>query len=93
MKNKTTLFKTLTIALLTLVCTTASAQLPRGVYAVVPYGNNPFLFCTKGMPTDGWIPINPYTGTWKPIRHTPNLYWVATYTAICPKGNPAMFKR
>lgn len=60
----------------------------KGVYAVVPYGNNPFIFCTKGMPTDGWVAINPYLGTWTTISQYPNLYWVPTYQYICPRGAP-----
>ena len=35
-----------------------------GFYTPIPYyGNNPFLFCTLGVPTDCWAPINPATGT------------------------------
>lgn len=62
------------------------SQVTGGVYAVVPYDNNPFLFCTLGMPSDGWKAINPATGTWTAIRHYPNLYWVPTYQAICPRA-------
>lgn len=24
---------------------------------VLPYGNNPFKFCSEGMPSDGWVPV------------------------------------
>lgn len=56
------------------------------VYDVVPYGNDPDVFCKTGMPSDGWVPLNPATGTWTAIRHYPNLYWVPTYQFVCPKA-------
>lgn len=30
---------------------------------VLPYGNNPFKFCSEGMPSDGWVPVDWRTGT------------------------------
>ncbi|QWP76228.1 hypothetical protein J5226_21985 [Lysobacter sp. K5869] len=61
--------------------------LPPGVYATVPYNNNPFLFCTLGMPQDGWVAVDWRTGSWKPITQYPNLRWVPTYAYICPAAN------
>ncbi|UZW59297.1 hypothetical protein [Lysobacter enzymogenes] len=55
-----------------------------GVYAEVPYNNNPFVFCTLGMPKDGWVAVNWRIGKWKPITQYPNLRWVPTYVRICP---------
>jgi len=62
----------------------AAHKISPGVYAEVPYNNNPFLFCTLGMPQDGWVAVNWRTGTWKPITQYPNLRWVPTYVRICP---------
>ncbi len=55
-------------------------------YEIVPYGNDPFTFCTTGMPVDGWVAVNPATGTWTPIRHYPNLFWTGAYERVCPKA-------
>lgn len=59
-------------------------KISSGAYAQVPYSNNPFLFCTLGMPKDGWIAVNWRIGKWKPITQYPNLRWVPTYRRICP---------
>jgi hypothetical protein len=61
-------------------------KIPPGVYAKVPYNNNPFIFCKLGMPEDGWVATNPRTGTWTATRQYPNLHWVPTYMYICPAG-------
>ncbi|SDY44818.1 hypothetical protein SAMN04487939_102187 [Lysobacter sp. yr284] len=72
------------IVLLAFVAPAAAHNIPSGVYAEVPYNNNPFLFCTLGMPQDGWIAVNWRIGKWKPITQYPNLRWVPTYRRICP---------
>ncbi len=55
-----------------------------GAYSVVGRSNDPFVFCTYGMPNDGWVAVNPLAGTWKVIRKYPNLQWVGIYSRICP---------
>ncbi|MEE7545680.1 hypothetical protein HF319_00275 [Xanthomonas sp. Kuri4-1] len=55
-------------------------------YEIVPYGNDPFTFCTVGMPSDGWVAVNPAVGAWTPIRHYPNLFWTGAYERVCPKA-------
>lgn len=65
----------------------ASAHdIPPGVYAEVPYNNNPFLFCTLGMPEHGWIASNPRNGQWQAISQYVNWQWIPTYMYICPAG-------
>ena len=55
-----------------------------GAYSVVGRSNDPFVFCTYGVPNDGWVAVNPMAGTWKVIRKYPNLQWVGIYSRICP---------
>jgi hypothetical protein len=58
-----------------------------GAYTATGRMNDPFTFCTEGVPRDGWIATNPLAGAWTPIRACPacpNLSWVPVYTAICP---------
>lgn len=71
--------------LLTLAAAPAAAHtIPPGVYAEVPYNNNPFLFCELGMPEHGWIATNWRVGAWKPISKYVNWQWIPTYVVICP---------
>lgn len=69
-----------------LVAGAQAHEIPPGVYRVVPYNNNPDLFCKLGMPEHGWKAVDPRTGTWTPISQYPNTYWVPTYMYICPAG-------
>lgn len=58
-----------------------------GAYTVVGRMNDPFVFCTEGIPLDGWIAVNGLSGSWMPIRKCPacpNLAWVPAFVAICP---------
>lgn len=74
-------------AAVALVVATAvpSIALPAaGVYAPTGRSNDPFVFCTYGVPNDGWVAVNPIAGTWRAIRKYPNLYWVPIYQSICP---------
>ncbi len=58
----------------------------RGYYDPIPYyGNDPFVFCTFGVPTDCWFPINPATGTfgiWNYYCFNPVS--AAQYARVCP---------
>ncbi|WP_454831790.1 hypothetical protein [Pseudoxanthomonas wuyuanensis] len=78
--------KWMLIAAVAMVSVSASAQSNKGYYTVVPYNNNPFVFCTEGMPSHGWIGVNPATGAWTPISNYVNYQWIATYVYICPKA-------
>lgn len=55
-----------------------------GAFAVTGRSNDPFTFCTKGVPYDGWVAVNGLTGTWTPIRQYPNMMWVPVFQRICP---------
>lgn len=71
------------IALLMAIGTSASAT---PYYEFIPYyGNDPFVFCTLGVPQDCWVPIDPALGTFTVT------YWscfnpvsAALYTRVCP---------
>lgn len=65
---------------------TRSFQLPNGAgaYSVTGRSNDPFTFCTYGVPLDGWVSVNPLTGAWQPIRKYPNLQWIPVFQRICP---------
>ncbi|GAA0693750.1 hypothetical protein FHW84_000464 [Dyella sp. SG562] len=78
--------KALLLILLLAASTTASAQFFK---AIPYYGNNPYLFCTLGMPSDCWLPSNPVTGSftvtdWECFNPTSAL----VYEEICPKAFP-----
>ncbi|MFC3656607.1 hypothetical protein FZ025_21020 [Xanthomonas hyacinthi] len=61
-----------------------------GYYEPIPYyNNNPFLFCTLGVPSDCWAPINPATGTFTVTNpYCYNAYSALMYARICPKAFP-----
>jgi hypothetical protein len=54
------------------------------VYSVVGRSNDPFVFCTQGVPSDGWIAVDPLAGTYKIIRKYPDLKWIPQYQTVCP---------
>ncbi len=86
---KTRIF--LTALLLSASMTQAHAQSSvGGFYTPIPYyGNNPFLFCTLGVPTDCWAPINPATGTFTVINpYCYNPVSSALYAQVCPQAFP-----
>ncbi|CTP91230.1 hypothetical protein [Xanthomonas graminis] len=81
----------LAILLLSAFITQAQAQSSGGgFYTLIPYyGNNPFLFCTLGVPTDCWAPINPATGTFTVINpYCYNPVSSALYAQVCPQAFP-----
>ncbi len=74
---------------MTLAAFDASAQpgpSSQGYFLPVGRSNDPFVFCTEGVPEHGWIAVNPVTGTWTPISQYVNYQWIPTYIAICPRA-------
>lgn len=80
---KTTSLKTLLFGAL---MAASSASVAYGYYEPIPYyGNNPFVFCTFGVPADCWFPINPATGmfgVWSYYCFNPVS--AAQYARVCP---------
>lgn len=54
-------------------------------YRNVPYGNNPFLFCKLGMPSDGWVSDG--SGKWHKVVKYPNRRWIAAFEDVCSTKN------
>ncbi|WP_152624882.1 hypothetical protein [Xanthomonas sp. GPE 39] len=63
----------------------ASAQ-----YVVIPYyDNNPFLFCTLGVPQDCWAPVDAATGAFVVTNsYCYNAVSSALYATVCPMAFP-----
>lgn len=82
MKNKTLL-----LAATLLTAGSAGAQ-SGGYYEFIPYYNNdPFTFCTFGVPQDCWAPISPQLGTFtvtNPYCFNPTS--AQQYARVCPKA-------
>lgn len=59
-----------------------------GYYEFIPYYNNdPFVFCTVGVPWDCWAPVSPQLGTFtvtNPYCFNPTS--AAQYARVCPRG-------
>lgn len=57
-----------------------------GKYAQVGRSNDPFVFCTQGVPQHNWAPVNPLAGTWRCTRRCKyvNYRWIPVYQSICP---------
>jgi hypothetical protein len=53
----------------------------------IPYGGDPFKFCSEGMPSDGWIPLSPAAGTWTPISQYVNYHYIPLYETMCPHSH------
>lgn len=68
------------------VLAASAGSVARVYYEVIPYyANNPFLFCTFGVPQDCWFPINPATGAfgvWNGYCFNPVS--AAQYVRLCP---------
>lgn len=58
----------------------------QGIYMPVGRSNDPFVFCSEGMPLHGWIAVDPISGTWTPISQYVNYQWIPTYVAVCPRA-------
>jgi hypothetical protein len=51
------------------------------------YGNNPFLFCTLGVPQDCWFPISKELGTFGVSNYYCfNPYSAAMFARVCPRA-------
>ncbi len=68
-----------------LAATTLTFGTAEAGYRQVPYGNNPFLFCKYGMPSDGWVSDG--DGKWHKIVKHPNKRWVAAFEDTCSTKN------
>jgi hypothetical protein len=79
------LFLLLQIDLIYAQVTTIPGE-PPGFYALVGRMNDPFVFCTEGVPQDNWRPTDPTIGAWTCIVCTApvNMTWISTYQSICP---------
>ncbi len=64
----------------------SSASTSQGSYTYVGRSNDPFVFCSEGVPQDGWVAVNPVQGTWTAISQYVNYQWIPTYMYICPKA-------
>jgi hypothetical protein len=72
--------------LLGALLTGSAGAVAQGYYEFIPYyGNDPFLFCTLGVPTDCWAPINPATGTFTVTNYYCfNAVSAAQFARVCP---------
>lgn len=80
---KKTLLKTMLFGGLLTASTAAVAQ---GFYMPIPYyGNDPFIFCTFGVPSDCWLPLDPVTGAFTVTDpECFNPVSAALYARVCP---------
>lgn len=69
-----------------LLGTAASQAQSSGYYEFIPYYNNdPFTFCTKGVPEDCWLPISPALGTYVvTYQYCFNPTSAALFARVCP---------
>jgi hypothetical protein len=73
-----------------LVLTANTNVIAQGYYEFIPYwGNNPFLFCTYGVPQDCWAPVSPQLGTYVVTdEYCFNAWSASLYSRVCPKAFP-----
>lgn len=59
-----------------------------GFYETIPYYNNdPFTFCTVGVPQDCWLPVSKELGTYTVTSyHCFNPYSATMFSRVCPKA-------
>jgi hypothetical protein len=63
------------------------AQSSQGYYQEVGRSNDPFVFCTEGVPEDFWIATDPLHGLYQVIdEYYYNPRWIEAYQTICPKA-------
>lgn len=76
--------------LFTLMLTASSGTTAQGYYEFIPYyGNDPFLFCTIGVPSDCWEPISAQLGTFTVTNYYCfNAYSASLFSRVCPKAFP-----
>jgi hypothetical protein len=65
-----------------------TALADKGYYEYLQYYNNdPFTFCTVGVPEDCWAPIDPATGTYTVTnQYCFNAESAMTFARVCPKA-------
>ncbi len=80
---KKTLLRTL---LLGAQLSASAGSVAQGYYEAIPYyGNDPFVFCTFGVPMDCWLPLNPVTGAFTVTNgYCFNPVSAAQYVRVCP---------
>jgi hypothetical protein len=66
----------------------SSAAVAQAYYEPIPYyGNNPFIFCTVGVPQDCWAPISKELGTFTVTNYYCfNAYSALLFARVCPKA-------
>ncbi|WP_155393138.1 hypothetical protein [Xanthomonas albilineans] len=74
----------------TALCLCAVSMQASAQYVFIPYyDNNPFLFCTMGVPADCWAPVNPASGAFVVTNsHCYNPVSSALYAQVCPMAFP-----
>lgn len=76
--------KSLLTALLFATSSAAVAQ----YYEPIPYyNNNPYIFCTVGVPQDCWAPISKELGTFTVTNYYCfNAYSAFLFARVCPRA-------
>jgi hypothetical protein len=69
-----------------LLSTSAANAQSAGYYEFIPYYNNdPFTFCTIGIPQDCWAPVSPALGTYVVTnQYCFNPTSAALFSRVCP---------
>lgn len=60
----------------------------QGYYTYIPYrSNDPFVFCTEGVPEHCWVPLVPMLGTYTVTnQYCFNAASAQLYTEVCPQA-------
>jgi hypothetical protein len=70
-----------------LLCTSTSVSATKGYEHPQYYNNDPFTFCTDGVPEDCWALIDAATGSYTVTnQYCFNPVSAATYARVCPKA-------
>lgn len=69
---------------------TSGIAIADGFYEYIPYYNNdPFTFCTYGVPEDCWLPISKELGTYTVVHpYCFNSVSALMFARVCPKAFP-----
>src|SRR5579875_3011945 len=72
--------------LLVSLFTTSTAAVAQDFYEDIPYYNNdPFTFCTQGVPEDCWAPVDPASGSYTVTdEYCFNPVSASLYARVCP---------
>ncbi|WP_147292926.1 hypothetical protein [Dyella psychrodurans] len=75
---------------LTSLLAASTSAVAQGYYEFIPYyGNNPFLFCTVGVPNDCWEPVSAQLGTYTiTSNYCFNAYSANLFSRVCPRAFP-----